>query len=119
MADFVFFKPLFGGRLARLFSPFFSLLEKQPQEQPQTSFVLTDQVLPVHYFDDTQVNRHMVMSWTMLFDDILDPHALHYSLARLLEIGEWRKLGGRLRLNVSRHLMHNYAAMAAPDLSTE
>jgi hypothetical protein len=61
----------------------------------------TDQVFPTHCFDDTVPNRHMVMCWTMRFEDVLDVEKLHASLARLLDIGDWRKLGGRLRLNVS------------------
>ncbi|EEU38068.1 uncharacterized protein NECHADRAFT_48023, partial [Fusarium vanettenii 77-13-4] len=32
-------------------------------------------------------------------NDVLDPEKLHSSLAKLLEIGDWRKFGGRLRLN--------------------
>lgn len=67
-----------------------------PTGPPPT--VPSDEVFPVHYFDDTFVNRKMIMCWTMKFDDVLDPEALRSSLARLLEIGDWRKLGGRLRL---------------------
>lgn len=59
-----------------------------------------DEVFPVHYFDDTEINRHMVMCCTMRFDDVLDADYLHRTLARLLEIGDWRKLGGRVRLSV-------------------
>lgn len=65
------------------------------------SIVPEDEIFPVHYFDDTEMNRYMIMCCTMRFDDVLDPEYLHSSLARLLEIGDWRKLGGRLRLGVS------------------
>jgi hypothetical protein len=60
----------------------------------------TDQVYPLHCFDDTVPNRHMVMCWTMRFEDVLNAEKLHGSLVKLLTIGDWRKLGGRLRLNV-------------------
>ena len=49
----------------------------------------------------TAVFREAVMSWTLQYDDVLDAEKLHRALARLLEIGNWRKLGGRLRLDVS------------------
>jgi hypothetical protein len=62
-----------------------------------------DHVYPLHCFDDTVPNRYMVMCWTMRFEDVLDGDKLHAALARLLMIGDWRKLGGRLRLNV-RHV---------------
>ncbi len=35
------------------------------------------------------------------FDDVMDPENLRMSLSRLLEIGDWKKLGARLRMNVS------------------
>lgn len=38
------------------------------------------------------------------FDDALDAQKLHNGLTRLLNIGEWRKLGGRLRKNVRRRV---------------
>lgn len=62
--------------------------------------VPTDEVLPLHEFDGRPQVRNIVMGWTMRFDDVLDADKLHNSLARLLEIGSWRKLGGRLRERV-------------------
>lgn len=62
--------------------------------------VETDEVYPVHMLDDTKTLRTIVVTWTLRFNDVLDADALHSSLSRLLEIGDWRKLGGRLRLNV-------------------
>ncbi|PNP82180.1 hypothetical protein FNYG_04369 [Fusarium nygamai] len=37
------------------------------------------------------------MAWTMRFDDVLNADKLHQSLSELLSIGDWKKLGGRLR----------------------
>ncbi|OJJ47737.1 hypothetical protein ASPZODRAFT_15186 [Penicilliopsis zonata CBS 506.65] len=41
------------------------------------------------------------MSYTLRFNDVLDPEKLHSSLVELLKIGDWKKLGGRLRRNES------------------
>ncbi|KAK6206801.1 hypothetical protein QIS74_13289 [Colletotrichum tabaci] len=60
--------------------------------------VATDDVYPVHFFDDTKPFREMLLNWTLRFDDVLDAEKLHVSLSKLLEIGDWRKLGGRMRL---------------------
>jgi hypothetical protein len=77
---------------------FFNLLLGGRRRSPLR--IPTDKIFPVHYFDDTDVNRNMIMCWTMRFNEVLDADALHVSLAKLLEIGDWRKLGGRIRLNV-------------------
>jgi hypothetical protein len=60
-----------------------------------------DRVYPTHMLDDTPTLRGIVLTWTMCFNDVLDPDKLYAALSRLLEIGDWRKLGGRLRLKVS------------------
>ena len=60
-----------------------------------------DDVYPVHGLDDTKTFRSIIIAWTLCFNDVLDAEKLQASLAKLLEIGDWRKLGGRLRLNVS------------------
>lgn len=64
--------------------------------------VPTDEILPLHEFDGRMQVRSIIMGWTMRFDDILDADKLNVTLSRLLEIGAWRKLGGRLRERVSR-----------------
>jgi hypothetical protein len=62
--------------------------------------VETDEVYPVHMLDDTKTLRGIVVTWTLLFNDVLDADKLHTSLLKLLEIGDWRKVGGRLRLGL-------------------
>lgn len=59
-----------------------------------------DEIYPLHMLDDTKTLRGFVTTWTLRFDDVLDSDLLRNTLTRLLEIGDWRKLGGRLRLNV-------------------
>jgi hypothetical protein len=62
--------------------------------------VSTDTIIPLHSKDDTKSIRPHIMDFTLCFDDVLDPEKLRSSLAKLMEIGDWRKLGARLRLNV-------------------
>lgn len=65
--------------------------------------VPTDEVLPMFDFDSRPQVRNIIIGWTLRFDDILDADKLGVALSRLLEIGDWRKLGGRLRRRVSGH----------------
>jgi len=67
---------------------------------PETTVDPTDDVIFGFTLDDTANNRGIPLSWTMKFDDVLDGDKLNESLTRLLSIGNWRKVGGRLRLNV-------------------
>lgn len=53
----------------------------------------------MHTFDGSAIHRTLV-AWTMCFNDVLDPNILHDGLSRLLEIGDWAKLGGRVRYKV-------------------
>ena len=64
----------------------------------------TDEVFPLHFLDDTKTLRDIVVTWTLRFNDVLDPDRLYASLSRLLDIGDWRKLGGRLRLKVNKRV---------------
>ena len=54
--------------------------------------------------DDLKVYRQ-IMAWTLQFDDVLDADVIKSSISQLLEIGAWRKLGGRLRLSVCPRLL--------------
>ncbi|KAL1871069.1 hypothetical protein Daus18300_004814 [Diaporthe australafricana] len=60
-----------------------------------------DEVTPVYAFDDTALNRIMPVCQVLRFPDIMDPEVLRTSLESLLEIGNWKKLRGRWRLDVS------------------
>ena len=57
----------------------------------------------MHFLDDTDMNRTYICTWTMVFDDVLDADKLAAALTRLAELGDWKKIGARLRLNVSEH----------------
>src|SRR5688572_24118389 len=75
------------------------LLGMSPIRSPPPA-VESDDVYPVHMLDDTKTLRGIVVTWTLRFNDVLDADKLYASLSRLLEIGDWRKVGGRLRLKV-------------------
>jgi hypothetical protein len=68
-----------------------------------------DHVYPVHAFDDTPTMRSILITWTICFNDVLDAEKLQHSLASLLDIGDWRKIGGRLRLNVNQFSSLSFA----------
>ncbi|KAJ5892908.1 transcriptional regulator sdnM [Penicillium tannophilum] len=53
-------------------------------------------VYPIHILDNIKAN-HCYVDWLMRFNDVLDAEKLKTSLSRLLEIGDWKKLGGRLQ----------------------
>lgn len=74
------------------------LFSKLKQTQPAT--VPTDLIIPFHYWDDIPTTRSLCLDYTFRFDDVLDAEKIRAALDRLLEIGDWRKLGARLRRNV-------------------
>lgn len=77
------------------------------QESARDSEDISDAIYPLHMLDDTRGCREYFLAWTFRFNDVLDADQLHNSLVRLLEIGDWRKLGGRLGFNV-RNIEHSH-----------
>jgi hypothetical protein len=65
------------------------------------STISTDTIIPVYPKDDNDIYRAIVLDFTLRFDDVLDPLKVSGALRRLMELGNWRKLGARIRLNVS------------------
>ncbi|KAH7094420.1 hypothetical protein FB567DRAFT_3133 [Paraphoma chrysanthemicola] len=76
---------------------FLRLLKGAPAQAPGPTFD-DDEIFPVGMLDGTKTLRNIVVTWTLRFNDVLDADLLHSSLSRLLETGDWRKAGGRLRL---------------------
>lgn len=74
------------------------LFSKPKPAWPAT--VPTDTIIPGHYWDSQPIMRAYCIDLTFRFDDVLDTDKMRAALARLLEIGDWRKLGARIRLNV-------------------
>lgn len=71
-----------------------SIWRKQPKTVP------TDKIIPLRVWDDSPSLRYMAFDFTMQFNDVLDPSKLEAGLDQLLDTGEWRQLGARLRANV-------------------
>lgn len=69
---------------------------------PAPPRVLTDEVVPFHPLDGNRVMRAMILEFSYRFDDVLDYDKLRSALDRLLEIGDWKKLGARVRVNVGQ-----------------
>lgn len=65
----------------------------------------TDHVFPIHAFDDSGLNRSMVVTGLLRYSSLLDANKLRDSLVTLLHTGDWKKLRGRLRFDASSSLM--------------
>jgi hypothetical protein len=70
------------------------------RKPPVPDRVPTDDVVPVYLFDDVDVFRCIIVDVGLRFDDVLDHKKLRLSVVRLMQIGNWRKVGARLRRNV-------------------
>lgn len=57
-------------------------------------------IYPLHNLDTYSMIREMLLVWTFRFDDVLDTNKVQNALVKLLTLGDWRKLSGRLRLRV-------------------
>ncbi|KAL7916596.1 hypothetical protein GGI35DRAFT_466154 [Trichoderma velutinum] len=67
-----------------------------PKRSPP-AIVPTDEIAPLHLFDDTPTLRGFTLMWTFKFNEVLDADMLGDSLSQLFQMEGWRKLGGRLR----------------------
>ncbi|KAK5992147.1 Acetyltransferase pyiB [Cladobotryum mycophilum] len=65
-----------------------------------------DEVYPIHFLDDLPTLRDIILTWTMRFNDVLDPDILQESLLKVFNTGDWRKLGGRLRKRDGKFQLH-------------
>lgn len=62
-----------------------------------------DYVYPVHLLDGAKY-QHCILTLFIRFNDLLDADKLRDGLTRLLEIGDWKKLGGRFRTKVDESI---------------
>lgn len=81
-------------------SSLFSLFGLGPRRSAPP-IVPTDEIAPVHLFDDTGTMRGFTLMWTFKFDEVLDADKLGSSLSELFQMEGWRKLGGRIRRRVN------------------
>ncbi|OAA33220.1 Chloramphenicol acetyltransferase-like domain protein [Moelleriella libera RCEF 2490] len=56
-----------------------------------------DKVYPTGFFDNCSHVGEIPMTIPMVFNGVLDGDKLHRALSRLMELGDWGKLGGRIR----------------------
>ena len=54
-------------------------------KRPQPERVPTDEVVPIHLFDDVYYLRSYNLIWTFKFNDVLDADMLGHSLAELFQ----------------------------------
>ncbi|KAB8345929.1 hypothetical protein FH972_022982 [Carpinus fangiana] len=66
----------------------------------------TDTIIPLHPFDDNDITRGSLLYITLFFEHVLDVEKLRHGMEELLTIGDWRKLGARLRKTVSSLFSH-------------
>ncbi|KAL2207008.1 hypothetical protein CC79DRAFT_1335235 [Sarocladium strictum] len=59
----------------------------------------SDQVIPLHWFEDGFMWKKVIVYTLLSFDAALDPEILRQSLESLITTKGYRKLGGRLRKN--------------------
>ncbi|RAL15386.1 uncharacterized protein BO97DRAFT_384479 [Aspergillus homomorphus CBS 101889] len=90
----------------------FSLFGKARPPHPET--FPTDTIVPIGFWDGRSYQHSICMEVTYRFDDVLDVERLNHSLTRLLQLGEWHKLGARLRRNdagqLEYHIPREYTA---------
>lgn len=68
----------------------------------------SEETIPLFPFDDTALNRIMAVTGLFRYDKtVLDADKLRDSLTALLHTGGWRKLRGRLRLDVRSSSSHS------------
>lgn len=63
--------------------------------------VHADEIFPTHFIDNTPTIRACIVNYTFRYQAVLDASKLRESLVTLLDVGDWRKLRGRLRANRS------------------
>lgn len=59
-----------------------------------------DEIYPLFFLDNLSTGRVIVLSEALRFDAVLDPIKLRDALTKLIQQGDWKKLGGRLRTQV-------------------
>ncbi|KAG5931376.1 hypothetical protein E4U53_001805 [Claviceps sorghi] len=57
-----------------------------------------EDVYPIHCLDQPVTVRQRMRTWVLCFNDVLIAPKLHEALCHLLEMGDWKKLGTRLRI---------------------
>lgn len=67
---------------------------------PVAQKVMGDRVVPLHFFEQSQLVQGNNMAVTIVFDEVLCPEKLRVSLEGLIRREGWERLGARLKKNV-------------------
>ena len=70
--------------------------------KPAVAPVPSDKVQPLHFFENSLLVQGNNMAVSLVFDDVLNVEKLRRALEGLVRREGWRRLGGRVRRNVSR-----------------
>ncbi|KAG5914575.1 hypothetical protein E4U42_000420 [Claviceps africana] len=84
----------------RLPSCYHFRINRRPLGKKRKTVSKTDaeEVYPIHCLDQPTTVRQSMRTWVMCFNDVLMAPRLHEALCHLLEMGDWKKLGTRLRI---------------------
>lgn len=74
------------------------------------AIISTDQVIPLHWFEDGFMWKKVIVYTLFVFDDTLDPDKLRDALTRLIQRDGYKKLGARLRRNVCKQNCPSFAS---------
>lgn len=81
--------------------------------KPAVETLPGDRVRPLHFFENNLLVQGNNMSGLAVFDEAIDPEVLREALENVVKRPGWKKLGGRLKRNVSI----NYTLSVAKPLS--
>ncbi|TPX07382.1 uncharacterized protein E0L32_002148 [Thyridium curvatum] len=77
--------------------------------------VPTDQVIPLHWFEDGFMWKTVIVYTLLAFDEALDPETLRDSLTRLIQRDGYKKLGARIRKNAQGGVEYHVPAEFTAD----
>lgn len=80
-----------------MLNSFFNLFSSFSSSSPDNTH---DDTYPVHFYGQTGIIRDTISNYALRYNAVLDADKLRDSLVSLINTGEWRALGGRLRCNV-------------------
>ncbi|KAL2816431.1 hypothetical protein BDW59DRAFT_177364 [Aspergillus cavernicola] len=83
--------------------------------KPTVEPVPGDQVLPLHFFENSLLVQGNNMAVSLVFDAVLEPEKLRQSLEGLVKREGWQRLGGRLRRNASGKIEWHIPAEFTPE----
>ncbi|PGH15074.1 hypothetical protein AJ80_05699 [Polytolypa hystricis UAMH7299] len=90
-------------------------MDKLFGRKPAVEPVVSDRVLPLHFFENSLLVQGNNMAVSLVFDNVLDPEKLRQALEGLVKREGWQRLGGRLRKNASGNIEWHIPTEFTPD----